>query len=497
MERTLSAQEAIDVIGIGRFQLLCLFLTGSVWMMDAIEAVLMSFLLPALELPSTWNLSPTMASSIAASSYLAMMIGAPTLGYLSDKFGRKVVIVWSNVALSVFSVACAFSPDVETLLLLRALAGFAMGSAPVAFQLFAELLPSAQRGRWTVYFEFSWTVGTVLMVLIAWASLPTLGWRWMIVFTSLPVCIATPLCWLLPESPLFLMQCGRVEEAQQVVYELASANDALHALPKHWTLELANKETAKEEEEDDDDDDDDDDQQATLFIDDDDDNEEEPLLATSATTTARQRCGALLYSIWTHVAKLFAPEYRLTTLLLWLLWAANALVYNGVVLSTPSMFSDGGADLSSSAVYVSVLIATVAEAPGLALAALLIDRLGRRWLQASLFALFALFQLLFLVPDQHSVFYVAIGAVARGLIMAAYATTYSYTPEVYPTAIRSAGMGFAVAASKVSSVATPYVALLLLSVDERATIIVYGGVAALASLASLFLPIETKYQRLE
>jgi MFS transporter, putative metabolite:H+ symporter len=146
---------------------------------------------------------------------------------------------------------------------------------------------------------------------------------------------------------------------------------------------------------------------------------------------------------------------------------------------------------------VSVLIATVAEAPGLALAALLIDRLGRRWLQASLFALFALFQLLFLVPDQHSVFYVAIGAVARGLIMAAYATTYSYTPEVYPTAIRSAGMGFAVAASKVSSVATPYVALLLLSVDERATIIVYGGVAALASLASLFLPIETKYQRLE
>lgn len=65
--------------------------------------------------------------------------------------------------------------------------GFGVGGAYVPFDLLAEFLPPSHRGKFLIYIEFFWTMGSLMVAGLAWALLPTYGWRVLAYVTAVPV----------------------------------------------------------------------------------------------------------------------------------------------------------------------------------------------------------------------------------------------------------------------------------------------------------------------
>ena len=124
--------------------------------------------------------------------------------------------------------------------------GIGLGGVPVAFTLFMEFIPSANRGRWLVVIESFWTIGTFFEAGIAWAVLPTLGWRWLLGISAAPQVLLVILYPFLPESPYWLASKGRRDQATRVLARVAKINGS--ALPKGLLqVSTASKPEAEEE----------------------------------------------------------------------------------------------------------------------------------------------------------------------------------------------------------------------------------------------------------
>ena len=82
--------------------------------------------------------------------------------------------------------------------------------------------------------------------------------------------------------------------------------------------------------------------------------------------------------------------------------------------------------------------------------------------------------------------------VARCFISGAFQSTYVYTPEYYPTAMRAIGLGSCSAMARIGAIITPFISQILLKVSPHLTLSIYGTVAFIAAMAALSLPIETK-----
>lgn len=81
---------------------------------------------------------------------------------------------------------------------------------------------------------------------------------------------------------------------------------------------------------------------------------------------------------------------------------------------------------------------------------------------------------------------------ARGVIAGLFQAAYVYTPEVYPTALRSVGVGGCSALARLGAMCTPYVAQVLLQTSLSSAVTVYGIFAVSACIACLLLPYETR-----
>ncbi|GAA5504365.1 putative niacin/nicotinamide transporter NaiP [Deinococcus xinjiangensis] len=197
---TLQAQTVdgqIDQLGLGPFQWRLLAICGLTWAADAAEVLLMGFALPAIS--ATFHLpkgSPE-ATGLLTATFLGMLVGAWLWGAVADRWGRRKVFLTTVTLGIIFGIAGAFAPSVAVLALCRFLTGFAIGGTlPVDYAMMAEFVPSAWRGRFLVYLEAFWAVGTVLVAGLAWfisaqppESLPADGWRVLLFLAALPAAI--------------------------------------------------------------------------------------------------------------------------------------------------------------------------------------------------------------------------------------------------------------------------------------------------------------------
>uniref|UniRef100_UPI00398ED491 synaptic vesicle 2-related protein n=1 Tax=Pristiophorus japonicus TaxID=55135 RepID=UPI00398ED491 len=442
-------EDAVEAIGFGKFQWKLSVLTGLAWMADAMEMMILSILAPQLH--CEWRLQSWQVALLTSVVFIGMMSSSSLWGNISDQYGRKTGLKVSVLWTLYYGILSAFSPIYSWILVLRGLVGFGIGGVPQSVTLYAEFLPMKSRAKCILLIEVFWAFGTVFEVLLAVVVMPTLGWRWLLILSAVPLMIFAILCFWLPESARYDVLSGNQEKALATLKRIATENGAPMPLGK-------------------------------LIV-------------------ARQEDRG-------RIRDLFTPQFRMTTILLWFIWFSNAFSYYGLVLLTTELFQAG--DVCSISTggkkpegrcsleckylnatdYTDLLWTTLSEFPGVLVTLWIIDRIGRKKTMAVSFFIFSLFALL-LFACVGRLALTAFLFIARAFISGGFQAAYVYTPEVYPTATRALGLGTCSGMARVGALITPFIAQVMLESSIYLTLSVYSGCCLLAALASCFLPIET------
>jgi MFS transporter, SP family, galactose:H+ symporter len=172
-------------------------------------------------------LSATMQGILVAIVLAGAAIGAAGAGFLSDRFGRRRVILAAALLFVLGAVLSALAPGLTVLLGGRFLVGLAIGIASMLTPLYlAEISPASDRGAVVSLNQLCITIGILVSYLVgfALASFPE-GWRWMLGIGALPGLILAIGMLILPESPRWLAGHGRTDDAAAVLGQLRGGAD--------------------------------------------------------------------------------------------------------------------------------------------------------------------------------------------------------------------------------------------------------------------------------
>ncbi|GAA4693532.1 aromatic acid/H+ symport family MFS transporter [Pseudonocardia yuanmonensis] len=170
--------------------------------LEGFDLVVLGVVLPSLLRDPAWGLNPASASLISVVGLVGVMVGALTAGPLTDRFGRRSMLLVTVTSFSVLTLLCAFAPGPVLFGVLRFLAGLGLGGVlPVAIAMVNEFARTGRGGSATTVLMTGYHVGAVLTSLLGIVVIPSIGWRAMFVIGALPALVLIPLIWArLPES---------------------------------------------------------------------------------------------------------------------------------------------------------------------------------------------------------------------------------------------------------------------------------------------------------
>ena len=419
-----SLSERLDQLPFTRRHLRVLTGSGIGWALDAMDVGLISFVIASLAVQ--WSLEPGQTAWIASIGFVGMAVGASVGGLLADRFGRRQVFAITLLIYGLATGASALVGGLAALLVLRFLVGLGLGAElPVASTYVSEFAPARMRGRLIVILEAFWAVGWTAAALIGFLVIPASddGWRWAFALGAIPAAYALVIRWGLPESARWLARRGRLTEADEVVRSFEVAAERSNPAPAETRADEA------------------------------------PPVAVSA----RER-----------LASLWSAEFRVRTACLWLVWFCVNFSYYGAFIWIPSILVSQGYDLVRS--FGFTLIITLAQLPGYAVAAWLIEVWGRRITLSVFLAGSAISALMFgTASAEWSV--IATGMALSFFNLGAWGALYAVTPEMYPTSLRATGSGWAAGIGRIASIVAPLLVPLLL---------VLGGVPLLFVVFAIF-----------
>ncbi len=153
---------------------------------------------------------------------LGCAIGAGAAGALSDRFGRKKVLILSAVLFFISAVGTAIPRSIAAFIIYRILGGIGVGAASISSPMYiAEISPARIRGRMVSVNQFAIVTGFLVVYFVnyfialqgdlAWNE--QVGWRWMFGSEALPALLLLVCLFFVPESPRWLTKQNRVDEA--------------------------------------------------------------------------------------------------------------------------------------------------------------------------------------------------------------------------------------------------------------------------------------------
>uniref|UniRef100_A0A670YVF5 Major facilitator superfamily (MFS) profile domain-containing protein n=1 Tax=Pseudonaja textilis TaxID=8673 RepID=A0A670YVF5_PSETE len=174
---------------------------------------------------SEWNLVCESRSlrQMAQSLYMAgVLIGSLLIGNLSDRFGRKSLIVWCYLQMGVAGAGTAFAPNFTIYCILRFLCGMAMSGISLnSVSLCMEWIPSKYRAIVGTTNGYSYTTGQFILAGVAYLIR---DWRWLQLAVSLPFFVFFLYSWFFVESARWLAISGNHEKAVQGLKKAAWIN---------------------------------------------------------------------------------------------------------------------------------------------------------------------------------------------------------------------------------------------------------------------------------
>ena len=397
---------------------------------DGFDLQVMGFAAPSLV--KDWGVKRADLAPVLSASLVGVLFGAPLLGALGDRIGRKTTVILASVLYGGFSLACAWAPSLEALGWLRFLTGLGIGGVlPNVMALSTELAPRRHRAVLTGIVVVGINIGSgTIGVVRTWVPVQH-EWRWLFeIGAAAPIVIAALIAVSLPESILFLAQRGRRAELARRVKSL----------------------------------------DPDLQID------EQTRFTLDAPSEAK---GGGLKAI-------FAGRYALITTLLWLVFASTLFSIYIRTSWLPLLLDDAGISRGRVAV-VSVLIDSAGTIAGL-VSGFLLGRLGLAW--AIVLLLVGAAGMACLARIDVTTSALEFAAIACGVgIVGGQAAMNTSASLIYPANCRTSGVGAALGFGRLGAIMGPLIggAIIALGATPRDMFLVPLAPLAMAILALLWL----------
>jgi MFS transporter, SP family, major inositol transporter len=201
--------------------------------------------LPFMSLPDQLNLNAFTEGLVSSSLIFGAAFGAVFGGQLSDKFGRRKLILWLAILFFFSTLGTSFAPNVPIMVISRIFLGLAVGGASVTVPTFlSEMSPKERRGRMVTQNELMIVTGQ----LLAYVTNAVLGnmvadpgvWRIMLVIATIPAVVLWIGMLSVPESPRWYAAKGKMGDALKILKEIRDvqqANTELKEIKENISLE--------------------------------------------------------------------------------------------------------------------------------------------------------------------------------------------------------------------------------------------------------------------
>ncbi len=391
-------------------------------------------------------------ASFFAAFFAGLFVGTLCFSIVADRLGRRSIFTFSLIWYGVASLAMAMQTDAAGLNLWRFLCGIGVGVELVTIDTYiVELCPPALRGKAFAYSNVIQFLAVPLAAFLGWLLVPRTilgfdGWRFAVLAGALGALVAWWLRRRLPESPRWLVQQGRMAEADAIV--AAWEQEARQEQPEWVSTPV-------------------------------------PVLAPEI----RQASGK------SALREIFTPPYLGRTVMLIVFNLVQAAGYYGFASWVPTLLVSQGIEVTTSLFYTFII--AIAAPLGPLLGLWFTGRMERKHLIVGTALGIAAFGLLF--SQARTMAWIVSLGVAMTLTNNIFSFAYhGYQPELYPTRIRAFGVGFVYSFSRLSTIISSFVIAAILRVAGAGGVFVFiaGCMGVVALVIGLFGP-RTQGRQLE
>ena len=416
-------EEVIDKAKISSLHWRILFWCTLIIIFDGYDLVIYGVVLPILM--QQWQLDPVTAGALGSTALFGMMIGAMLLGTLSDRFGRKKMIVLCIVLFSGFTALNGFAQTPLQFGVMRFIAGLGIGGVmPNVVALMSEYSPRRIRSTLVAVMFSGYAIGGMLSAVLGIWIVPQFGWQVMFYLAVIPL-LLLPLIWTqLPDSVAFLVRQGKIAEARKVLA-------ALTGKPLPDDAELAVHQPQKTEQ---------------------------------------------------SLAALFSNNRALSTLMFFQAFFMCLLMVYGLGSWLPKLMTMAGYGFGSSLMFL--LFLNIGGIIGAIGGGWLSDRFHPRPVLMLFFTLAAVSLALLGFKSHVAVLYFLV-TVAGATTIGSQILLYAYVAQFYPTAIRSTALGWSSGVGRIGAILGPVLggALLAMQLSHQMNFLAFVVPGALAVIA--------------
>ena len=211
MTKTVDVADVIDARRVGALQIRAFLLCAAVLFVDGFDVQGITYVAPAIS--QAWHLPRGALGTTFSAGLFGVMIGALALAPVADRIGRRRVLVWSCVGFGLLTLSTVLAGSLAPLAILRFLTGLGLGSAiPNAIGLASEYAPKKRRASLVMFVSSGISLGAIVAGAVAARAVaavagPAPAFTWQIMFVvggALPLLLAAALHLWLPESIRFL-----------------------------------------------------------------------------------------------------------------------------------------------------------------------------------------------------------------------------------------------------------------------------------------------------
>ncbi|XP_067170859.1 solute carrier family 22 member 6-A-like [Apteryx mantelli] len=384
---------------------------------------------------SEWDLvcSYRQLRQMAQSIYMAgVLVGALVLGNLSDRFGRKAMLMWSYLLLGAMGTCTAFAPNYAAYCVFRFASGMALSGFGLSVAcLVVEWIPTPYRAITVAITGFAYTLGQILLAGMAYA-IP--HWRRLQLSVSLPFFFFLLYSWWLAESARWLVLSGKAEKAVKVLQRVARINKR---------------------------------------------KEEGEKITAEILKSNMQKELACMKSSYTVSDLVRTPAIRRIFFCLSIVWFSISFSYYGLAMDLQNF---------GVSIYLIQVIFGAVDFPAKVLVTISLSYIGRRvTLVVSLLSAGLVIIANIFVSTELQTVRTALAVVGKGCLSASFNCIFLFTTELYPTPIRQTGLGFGSTMARVGGIVAPLVKMM----DEYYPFlppVVYGAAPVMSAVAAGFLP---------